>query len=267
MAITPEPVYLMLGDSIFNGEVTNDIVDDLKSARLGATRSSIQRVWNRQTSNRETYNPKTNGNRSGTVITQAGPEISITAELALDHPTGFTLIKRGSFSSAMTTAAFGLVEGVGGGSWNPTASSDNWDAFETDVDNAAADITADGAYPDFLGAFVCLGDNDAVTNPTGFEAALPAFVAAIRSSYQTRTTGDPMPIVWRLPQRSTSLGTDANRGLIRAALTAFARRDGRMRLVDVEDLERSSSDNIHETPLSSIESGRRLAVAMRRMLR
>lgn len=270
MAITPEPVYLMLGDSIFNGEITTDIIADLKSARLGSGRSAIQKVWNRQTSNRETYNPATNGNRSGTLVTLAGPEISITAELALDHPTGFTLVKRACFSSAMATPNLSYVvisDSAVGGTWAPTTSSQNWDEFVTDVDDAMADIAADGSYPDVLGVFVCLGDNDAFSSPSAFESGLSAFITAIRSTFTTRTTGDPLPIVWRLPQRSTSLGTDANRGIVRAALTAQARRDSRLRLVDVDDLERSSSDNIHENPLSSIESGRRLAVAMRRMVR
>jgi len=49
---------------------------------------------------------------------------------------------------------------------------------------------------------------------------------------------------------------------VRAALADYAAVDAQFEVVNVDDLERLSTDNIHETPESAIIDGQRLVAAL-----
>lgn len=263
------PLYLLIGDSIGVGQIPQDWMANAASLSLigpgpGTVKPEGQYIFNKLSNSFERYNPNTNSNTSGTVNDKAGPEASIIAELAKQHAS-FGLAKHCSNGSSLvnTIAAF-TGGGTSGGRWAKTAGEHY--PLALDVVTACKSYI-NGTYSkqaDFRGVIVSLGHNDATSGAAGaaFAAALSTFVTNLRQDLSTRTSGKDFPIIFRLPQ-ATALGANASGiGNVRAALLALAKVDGQVRVVEVDDLERDRVDDLHETPESSIISGRRCSSAL-----
>lgn len=261
------PVYLLLGDSIAVGQVNETFTGQLNSPTLtGTERPAAQGIWNPTTGAIEPYDLGDNSNTSGTVVATGGPEFSLMVELEKIHPDGFALVKRASNSSALVQELTAYVgTGSQGGVWVRSTSSEHWDALEADVQGALQYInTITAKQGDVRGAFVILGTNDAATIGGGaaFAQALPGFVSDLREVFGTRTSGAALPVIWRKPQLATATAQPDDIRTIRAALEAYALTDDQFSLVNVDDLERDATDNIHETPDSTILDGQRLSWAL-----
>lgn len=261
------PVYLMIGDGIFVGEITETFVTELNSETLtGGTRPTQQKIWNATTGVAEAYNANDNSNTSGTAgsaPTNAGPEFSMMSDLQKIHPNGFVVIKRASTSSGLATTATAYSSGTGG-RWEKGVSSEHYDALEALVTDAYHYcLHTLGKVPDLKGIYVSLGMGDAITSiaatgGTNFVNAVGTFVSDLRTSFATRTSGSGVPIVWRRPQLAVSgIGSDAMI-LIRNALDALAITDDQFVSMNVDDLGRDATDNSSETPRSAITDGRRM---------
>src|SRR5262249_49553984 len=91
-----------------------------------------------------------------------------------------------------------------------------------------------------------------------FAAALAQFVSDMRADFATRTSGKAVPVVWRVPQLGTSTAIYAAAVQVGAAGAALALADPQFIAMNVDDLQRLASDNLHETPESSIAHGQRM---------
>ena len=140
-----------------------------------------------------------------------------------------------------------------------------WDELVADYEGALAYInTTLGKQGDLRGIFVVLGTNDAATAGGGavFSAALQPFINDLGETFSTRTSGKDLPIIWRKPQLDVVTALPDEILAIRAALEAKALADDQLVLVNVDDLERDATDDIHETPESTIVDGQRLVAAL-----
>ena len=255
-----QPFYVMLGDSITSGRITDAYVTALDSPTLtGTSRGNTQRIYNGISGAGEAYDFGTNSNTLGTADTQGGPEFSLLPELAARHAaSGAYLLKRGSGGSCLI-ADYTPYSGGLYGRWARSVSGEHWDALETDAANAVAWAnTVLGKQAELLGIFVNLGTNDALVAGGGalFAAALPQFCIDLRSTYGTHANGKATPIVWRLPQLGTANRIYDEMVAIRAALRDYAETDAQFVVMDVDDLERES-DDVHPTDESTIIEGRR----------
>ena len=263
------PVYLMFGDSIFVGEVNETFTTQLKSPTLtGGPRDSRQRIYNRGTATVETYDLADNSNTSGTTGNFGGPDFSLVHELMQLHPvTGFVLVKRASNASTLVVnGAPYSGGGTSGGRWSKTyQATEHFGELKNDFEGALSYINNTlGRQADLKGIFVSLGTNDQAYAGGGalFAAELATFVADLRSTFATRTSGDPVPVIWRRPQLTVQTAVYAEAVRVRAALADYAAVDAQFEVVNVDDLERLSTDNIHETPESAIIDGQRLVAAL-----
>ena len=262
------PLYVMLGDSIFAGEASAAWVTALNSPTISGPNSpslirpSNQKVWNAQTQTLEVYQPGVNSNTSAAVNANAGPELSIMAYLGTLHPDGFALVKRASYSSALATQSV-VYSGGNGGRWIKAANQ-HYQALTTEVYAAIRSINSTlGKQADVRGIFVSLGHNDQYAGGGDeFEAALRAFVADITADIGTRTGGHVAPILWRQPQDDAAGVVAAEVAAVRAALAAVASENSQFVVVDCDDLERLRTDNLHETPESSVADGYRMTAAL-----
>lgn len=259
------PMYLMIGDSITFGEITEAWAITLDSPTMTpGVRDTRQRIYNRGTQQCDAYDLGVNSNTSGTVGAFGGPEFSLLVELMGRHPnTGVVLVKRGGAASTLIAdlETYSEVGGsASGGRWSKTISGEHYDEFKTDVENAIQYVnTVLEKQVELMGIFVCLGTNDQAVAGGGalFSSALAAFVANLREDYGTHTTGRETPIIWRRPQLGTATAIPAESIAIRAALDAFAANDEQFVSMDVDDLERQDGDNLHETPDAQITHGQR----------
>lgn len=268
------PVYLLIGDSIAAGPATEAWVLASNSERIsGPTpgntiRPSNQKIWNRGGITLEVYEPGTNSNTSGTISAASGPELSLMAQLGDLHPDGFALVKRGSNGSTLGPNTTPYNSGTGAyGSWLP-GEAEHYPEMLADLAACFQYVNeTEEKQVDFRGAFVILGTNDGTISGGGdtFEEELEGFCEALWEDVQTRTSGPRFPIVWRKPQLGATGGIAAELTTIRRALDRFALRQDQFRVVDVDDLERDRSDNIHETPDSAVEDGDRLYAALERI--
>lgn len=261
------PLYILIGDSIAVGQIQNQFIDQLDSPTLtGTPRGAEQGIYNRSTDAVEAYDFGDNSNTSGTVTGSGGPEVSMMHELEQLHPNGFVMLKRASNSSALATELTAYVgTGSEGGVWNHSVVGEHWDELKTDYDNVLQYInTTLGKQADLKGVFVILGTNDAASAGGGaaFATALPGFVSQLRATFQTRTSGPAVPIVWRKPQLDTATAIFDEAYAIRQALDTYATTDVKFTVVNVDSLERNTTDDIHETPESSIVDGQRLVAAL-----
>lgn len=261
------PTYLFIGDSICVGAFNSTYTDALASPTLtSGPRSAAQMIFNAIDVVGEAYDVGDNSNTSGTTGINAGPECSMMVELEAIHPDGFLLIKRGSSSSSLI-AEFAAYTGTGtaGGRWSHSVASEHWDALE-DLFAAAENWswTTQGKPLDLKACFVILGTNDGATDGGGalFAAELATFIDDLRTTFSTRTSGTDLPVIWRKPQLNYQTAITDEIVAIRAALDAYADTDPQFSLVNVDDLERLSSDNIHETGGSAMIDGQRLVEAM-----
>jgi len=261
------PVYMLIGDSIAVGQVNETYTTQLNSPTLtGTVRGSEQGIYNRGTGQVEAYNMADNSNTSGTVVTTGGPEVSLMHELEQLHPDGFVLIKRASNSSSLAQQLTAYVgTGSQGGIWANTVASQHWDELVADYEGALAYInTTLGKQGDLRGIFVVLGTNDAAVAGGGavFTAALQPFINDLRETFSTRTSGKDLPIIWRKPQLDVVTALPDEILAIREALEARAIADDQLVLVNVDDLERDATDDIHETPESTIIDGQRMVASL-----
>jgi len=262
------PVYMLIGDSIAVGQVNEAYTTQLNSPTLtGTVRGSEQGIYNRGTGQVEAYDMADNSNTSGTVVTTGGPEVSLMHELEQLHPDGFVLIKRASNSSSLAQQLTAYVgTGSQGGIWANTVASQHWDELVADYEGALAYInTTLGKQGDLRGIFVVLGTNDAAVANGGavFSAALQPFINDLRETFSTRTSGKDLPIIWRKPQLDVVTALPDEILAIRAALEARATADDQLVLVNVDDLERDATDDIHETPESTIIDGQRMVASIK----
>jgi hypothetical protein len=274
VATNGKAVYLLIGDSIAVGEMTPQWITELKAASLigttpGSTvRPARQQVYNREANQLQTFDPTTNPNRSGTVTANCGPIISITAELDKIHgANGFVIVPRGSSGSALVSPTVPYNPASGGnGRWAKSA-NEHFTEMTADVKAAFALVFAAGFVPDLRGIFVMLGDNDSTTPGAGsaFSLALRTFIEDL-SDFTTRTSGKPPAVILRRPQPATSLGLETERQIIRQAIQSAATTYPHVAWYDVDDLERNRLDNIHETPESGLENGRRAVEALKRVM-
>jgi len=261
------PVYVLIGDSISVGPISEPFLTALNSPTMPTgPRDSRQKIYNRLNVAIEVYDANDNSNTSGTVNANAGPDCSLTAELMKLHPvTGFVLVKRGSNGSTLAANVSPYTGGgVSGGRWDK-AYNEHYPELVADIRNAINIINQTlHKQADLRGVAVILGSNDQIINGGGtmFANALAPFVADLRADLSTRTSGPQLRIAWRVPQLGTSTSIAAESVIARAAVRALAAADTDFVNVEVDDLERNASDNLHETPDSSIEDGRRLAAGL-----
>jgi len=268
------PVYLMLGDSIFVGQAIgnwtlNSNSDSISGPTPGSlVRPSNQMIWNRQTGQIETYEPHSNSNTSGTLSGNAGPDLSIMAELGDLHPGGFVLIKRAANGAGLAEGA-SAYDGNNGGRWVKSA-EEHYQELLADFNTCVQYINEVlGKQADVRAAMVSAGHNDnqaaTGTGGTSFAALLRPFCDDLWADFTTRTSGKKFPILWRRPQ-SDAAGADPVRiQQVRTALDVQANLESQFRIVDVDGLERDRSDNLHETPETAVVTGRRMVTGLRRV--
>lgn len=249
------PTYLMIGDSTYVGGLSAIWLALSASSDLTGTRApKPQYIYNGVTLAIEYYNPMAgNSNTLGGVWSQAGPDVTITDELAALHPNGFLLIKSATNGSSLCDPVH-----AAGGAWdwlNGTLAAQFLEDVQTGFSVAYNDR---GWIPDLRGMFVALGDNDAYSEDTGalFAERISPFVARLRRTFGTRTSGTPFPIAWRRPYGagSTHLNPTA-RATIRAAIDAMASVDPNFRPYSVDALE-LSPDGIHLSTEGQLHDGR-----------
>ena len=267
------PVYILIGDSIAAGPVTETfaISNDSPTLTEGA-RGDNQLIWNAQTGQGEQYNLADNSNTSGTTTgSTGGPEFALMPLLEDRHPEGFLLIKRASVGSCLIADYLTYSgSGAAGGRWSDGIASEHWDAFVTDFDNAVQWVNeTKGKQADVRGAFVILGTNDQAEAGGGalFATELPQFVSDFRTRFATRTvangtTTKALPIVWMRPQLTTSTAIEDESVSIRAAIVARHAADPQFRYIDVDALERNDTDNLHITQEEQIAIAERFAAAI-----
>lgn len=262
------PTYILIGDSITVGTFNSVYTDALLSPTLtSGPRSAAQEIFNAGNATGEPYDVGDNSNTSGTTGTSAGPECSMMVELEALHPDGFLLIKRGSNSSALAALLTAYVgTGSAGGRWSKSyAATEHYDELVA-LFSAAKEYahTTHGKQLDLKAIHVSLGTNDGAVAGGGelFAAELATFVADLRADFSTRTSGTDLPIVWRKPQLDYETAITDEIVAVREALEAYKLLDDQFQLVDVDDLERLSSDNIHETGDAAIVHGQRQVAAM-----
>lgn len=271
------PVYILIGDSICTGPATTAWVTASSSPRIsGPTigtllRPSNQRVWRRGTAQIEVYLPGTNSNTSGSTGFSgfSGPELSICDALGDIHPDGFVLIKRGSNGSSLATQLGAYAAPGDYGRWIKAA-DEHYPELQADFSACVAWINENYAMQaDMRGMFVILGQNDqaasASVGGTAFASALLPFVTNVWADFSTRSSGTKFPIVWRRPQDETQGVHETAIAEIRAALAELAVDEPQFVEVDVDDLERDKSDNLHETPDTCLTTGYRMVAAMQRI--
>lgn len=262
------PTYLLIGDSIAVGTFNETYTNALNSPTLtSGPRSAAQIIFNAQNGEGEPYDVGDNSNTSGTTGTNAGPECSMMVELEALHPEGFMLIKRASNSSSLI-ADYATYTGAGssGGRWSKSyAATEHYDEL-VDVFSAAKAYAHEtlGKQLDLKGIFVMLGTNDGAEADAGelFAAEISTFVSDLRADFSTRTSGTDLPVIWRKPQLDTATAITDEMVAVREALEAYALTDAQFALVNVDDLERLASDNIHETADAAIVDGQRMVAAM-----
>lgn len=260
------PIYVMLGDSIFVGEILPAWTSNLDSPTLSVNRPAAQKVYNRGSVSLEVYVPHSNSNTSGSISEKAGPELSLMHELYELHPEGFALIKRASFGSSLKAeaAAYG-TDGVSGGVWSPATVGEHWDELKRDIASCISLVqSSQNKQADLVGAFVSLGTNDCAVAGGGaqFAAELPVFCYSLWEQ-ATRSSGPKFPIIWRRPQDDVGNIPQEEVRAVRTAIEALAANETQFEYIDVDDLERKASDNIHETPESAVIDGERLVAMLR----
>lgn len=249
------PTYLMIGDSTYVGGLSAVWLALSASSDLTGTRyPKPQFIYNGVSLTIEFYNPMAgNSNTLGGVWSQAGPDVTITDELAALHPNGFFLIKSATNGSSLCDPV-----NAAGGAWdwyNGTLAAQFLEDVQAGFSVAYNDR---GWVPDLRGMFVALGDNDAFDEDTGtlFADRIAPFCARLRQVFGTRTSGTAFPIVWRRPYGtgSTHLNQTA-RATIRAAVDAMPSSDPNFRPYSVDELE-LSPDGIHLSNEAQLQDGR-----------
>lgn len=262
------PIFGLVGDSIAAGQVEASWVVSLASPTVtgstpGSTaRGMVQRVYNRVAGQLQPYDPAANANRSGDVNLKSGLELAIMDELAQLFPDGFIMVKRGASSSALTST-IAAYSGGQGGRWIKSANQ-HYPEFVADVRAAEALAWSEGLVPEFSGLFVSLGTNDGILMGDGakFAAAVKLWVRDLRADLTTRPVAKKsvFPIAWRLPQFGVTGRRPDEVAAIRAAIPATG--EPGVFVVNVDGTELRRDDGIHETPASTVATGRAMVRAI-----
>lgn len=271
------PIYFLGGDSIAVGPITTPWADNCASLSLigpgpGTVKPATELIFNRQSNVFEAYDPNQNSNTSGTVWPSAGPEMSMFAELAKQHPNGFGIVKHAINGASLSNnlAPYVTAQPASGGRFLKSA-QEVYPGMLQSIRAAIQYVNNNmGRQADFRGAVFSLGHNDtggstpaqSLSFANLFAQNIGTFVADLRTDLTTRTSGKPFPVVFRRPQALATSANPSSLIVVRNALEALAKTDSQVRVVDVDDLERDRVDNVHETPESSITSGRRLTAAL-----
>lgn len=269
------PVYLLLGDSISVGEIAQPWIDSSNSTELagpgpvGTERPDNQKIWNDLTKQLETYEPNSNSNTCGTQTTAfSGLELSIMAELGKLHPDGFALLKRASNGSGLASAAMAYTSGgASGGRWASSVVGEHWDALVATYSDLVQHVNDQlGKQVDLRGAFVSLGHNDNAVAGGGllFASNLIPFCNSLWE-LATRTSGKDFPIIFRRPQSAAAGVNPVEMNTIRGSLDNANTQYAQIAVIDTDGLERDRSDNLHETPETAVEVGRRMVKALTRI--
>jgi hypothetical protein len=261
---------MMIGDEIIAGAVDEPFAQADDSDTYTATaRDSSQSIHNAQNGLREAYNLGANSNTSGTVDLFGGPDFSMIADLEKVWPDGVFVVKRGSRLSGLAASPT-VYSGTGqqGGRWDRAyIGGEHYGPLGTLFDQARASMFVnDNEQADLRAIVVSLGTQDQQVTGGGalFEAALPGFVADLRTDFATRAGDDVLPIIWVIPQLDHALSDDDESREIRAALRAYDKTDARFVTIDIDDLERDA-DNQNLTARSQVTLGQRIATAVYKM--
>lgn len=258
------PCYWMVGDSIGVGPLSPVLValsgqGSLLGPYPGTVRQN-QFVLNAAAHQIQLYDPLLNANTAGTITSNVGPELTITAELARKHPGGFLLVKMAVNASALKGPT------APGGLWNKGA-DEHYATFLELIQEANTLVSTQPSIrriPDWRGGFVLLGDNDTYQDGDGdlFAAELPQFIADLREDTSTRTGGKLLPVVVHRIHASSVLGLPAERAAVRAAVEAMQDEIEQTRYVNMDDQELDRGDNIHDGMEAVLARGRRLVAAL-----
>lgn len=271
------PVYVFIGDSITTGGVEIGWVQASDSEEISGPNSgnnterpANQKIWNGNTQQLEVFDPAINSNTLQSTPSLSGPELSIMAELGKIHPQGFAVLKLGSSGSGMAISLGAYTGSPGeqgaGGRWLSSI-NENWTILEQEFAAMVAYINQQlGQQADMKGCFVSLGHNDhsAPDGGTVFAANIDGFVNDLWDTLSTRTSGNDFPIVWRRPQADVQPGISDPTKLdqVRKAIETTANKYRQVRMVSVDGLERNREDDLHETPATAVETGRRMVKAL-----
>lgn len=267
------PTYLMLGDSIFRGPITPAYLTELESPTLtGTARDGRQGIWDARSGEGVPYDVSAaDANTSGTFSNTAGPECAMLPLLMNLHPsTGCYLVKRAVDSSGLASSVVAYTADAypgtpaAGGRWSK-AYAENYPAMQAQWRAFCrwANLTL-GKQVDLKGILVDLGTTDQAVTGGGavFAAQLAQFVADLRADFSTRTSGTPVPVIFRQPQLATVSALFAEAAAVRTALQKLRAADAQFFLMDADDFERNTADGLNETPDASVEDGQRLVASL-----
>jgi hypothetical protein len=281
------PVYLYVGQSnaqgtvSFNAALNGDDPDydgSWYDALGNVTRPRQCFIWNATTGQFEEYAPQLNAQTlpadvvarwstlaqttTPNVAGPVGPEASLLLQLRKRHPEGVYLWK-----FALNGAALQEIPGL------PTFSPSGGDLAQSMLQEWPRLLEwfrLNGLFPDVRGVFLDQGESDAGLNQerddsAGYSLALVDFISWIRGNFQlTATSRAPLPVILsRIQEHNRWLFNPDGLATVRAVQDAAPNTIPNTSVVDMDGLP-IRQDNIHRTFIGTIESGKRLGLAMDR---
>jgi len=259
------PVYFMLGQESFLGDLSEDWITDNADAQWTGAEASIDN-YDFQDVAVDTYNTTPAAANSNTQqagdITIIGLDVSAARYLLdNDHPTGMALVKR---------TDQGVVGNSGSDRWNKTY-AESWDNIAEPYDALETLITGRGDTVDVKGFFLSVGYAEAVAGDSTLDAAfkvdLKQFISDLRADYSASET---TPVVMDLPPATVSGFTGAQLTSLanaRLVIKQVAAELDNVSYVSADDLERSNgSTKWFYTGEATIAQGLALAKEMSRLV-
>jgi hypothetical protein len=284
-ALRGVPVYLYIGQSNAQGTVPfsaalngDDPDYDGSWYDLGGNviRERKCFIWNSGTLEFSEYAPQLNAqtlpadvssrwpslavNTTPNVAGPIGPEASLLLQLRKRHSEGVYLWK-----FAINGAALQELSGL------PTFSPTGGDLAQSMLQEWSRIIEwfqSEGLFPDVRGVFFDQGESDAGLNAArddsaGYEDALREWITWLRDNFQLTTTSrSPLPVVIaRVNSHPRWIFNTDGLARVRSAQLNVANTVTNVALADMDGLP-IRQDNIHRTFIGTIESGKRMAVAL-----
>jgi len=247
------PVYVLLGDDNCVGTTSTGYLSI--DADTDYDDPLTVRTWNWATQTWEKLRGAANSNTSTDGAGTFGPDVSMAAALADQHPDHTVyLFKLGRLTSSLGNAS------ATGGSWHK-AHGDIYDEVETEWNTAkAAMVSVDGLIPDVRGLALIMGQEDVATQALadGYLGHLRAFMDDYRALFQTRV-GEDLTIVLASMQ-DTGNYTEEYVETVQVANVLAADEDGQAAVVDLEGLN-TSSDGLTLSGSGTVAAGKALAAA------